>query len=268
MPSAGVEISPDGTRLVEKDNPFRWLDRGRTKAAYQGQFLVVWDLPQRRRLATLPIGPSGFYLGDNDNDIAFSPDGRLLAYARNDATRAAGDDLDRVALWDVRGQRELDSFDAQGVQSLAFDPPGDVLAVGFEDRIELRATGDHTLLQTITSSGTAASLAFSPDGSLLATSGGRGAFLWDVADRASVPTQVGTLVDREDATSGGIDFDVDFSPDGRYVAVADDGPEVILWDRDVRSWSRTLCGMLDRDFTGQERRRFFPGGHAPPTCEG
>jgi WD40 repeat protein len=111
------------------DNPFRWLDRSRTTAAYQGQFLVVWDLPGRRRLATLRIGPSGFYLGDDDHDV-------------------------------------------------------------------------------------------------------------------------------------------DFSPDGRYVAVADDGPEVILWDRDARSWSRSLCQMVDRDLTGQERRRFLPGGRDRPTCEG
>jgi Tol biopolymer transport system component len=59
-----------------------------------------------------------------------------------------------------------------------------------------------------------------------------------------------------------------FSPDGRHLAVADDGSEIFLWDLDAGSWTQTLCHMLDRGFTGPERRRFFPDGRVPPTCEG
>jgi hypothetical protein len=57
-----------------------------------------------------------------------------------------------------------------------------------------------------------------------------------------------------------------FSPDARVLAVADGGPEVILWDQDEHSWRETLCSLVDRDFSDAERHRFFRGGQAEPTC--
>jgi WD40 repeat protein len=109
-------------------------------------------------------------------------------------------------------------------------------------------------------------LSFSPDGRWLATIGSKGARLWDVGDVAAPPVRAGVLIDRE--TTGAFDVTVAFSPDGRQLAVADGGPEVVLWDLDVRKWRQTLCGMVDRDLTEQERRRFFPGGKAEPVCHG
>jgi WD40 repeat protein len=75
----------------------------------------------------------------------------------------------------------------------------------------------------------------------------------------------GTLVDRESSSS--FDTDVAFSPDGRQLAVADGAPEVILWDLNERSWRTTLCQLVDRGFTEQERQRFFPSGEPEPICE-
>ena len=129
MLNYGVQISPDRRWLVEKSQSMRWLDKVKEEASLKEQVLVVWELPGRAKLAELRAGPSANYLGDNDTDVAFSPDSRLLA-------------------------------------------------------------------------------------------------------------------------------------------VADGGPEVVLWDLDQRKWRRTLCEMVDRDLTGQERRRFLRGEPAEPVCQG
>jgi len=228
---------------------------------------VVWDLPQRRKLAQLRAGPSAVYLGDTDSDVAFSPDSGVLAFARNDAATHDAPDLDRVALWDVRARRELRAFDAQDVGSLAFGATGDVLAVGYGDRIELRDARTTGLLQTLRSPGDRTwDLSFSPDGRWLATISSEGARLWEVGDVAVPPVRAGALVDRE--ITGAFDVTVAFSPDGRQLAVADGGPEVVLWELNQQAWRRTLCQLVDRDFTEPELQRFFPGGRPEPACEG
>jgi energy-coupling factor transporter ATP-binding protein EcfA2 len=240
---------------------------GPMAARFKEQVLVVWDLPQRRKVAELRAGPSAYYAGDNDTDVALSPDGRLLAYARNDAASFdAARRLDRVAVWDLPNRREVGAFDtSEEIDSLAFHPAG-VLAIGYEDRIELRDTGSLALRQTLRSPrSTAGSLSFSPDGRWLTTIGSAGAHLWEVGDPSTVPVLAGALVD-SDESSLSLSTDVAFSPDGRLLAVADGAPEVILWDLDERSWRETLCSLADRDFSDAERHRFFPGGQAEPTC--
>jgi WD40 repeat protein len=267
MANFGVQISPDGRWLVEKSQAVRWLGERKPKPDYQEQVLVVWDLPKRRKLAELRAGPPNAYLIalDNDSDVAFSPDSRILAYARNDAATRNDPVEDKVALWDLGNQTER-AFDAPGATSLAFDPTGTILAVGFEDRVELRDTGSFAVLQTMRGpqGTTSSALSFSTDGRRLATTGTKGARLWEVGDLAGVPVLAGTLVDRDDDLS--FQTDVAFSPDGRLLAVADGGPEVILWDLDERSWRETLCSLVDRDFNDAERHQFFPGGQAGPTC--
>ena len=106
----------------------------------------------------------------------------------------------------------------------------------------------------------------SPDGRWLATISSEGARLWEVGDVAVPPVRAGALVDRE--ISGAFDVTVAFSPDGRQLAVADGGPEVVLWDLNEQAWRRTLCQLVDRDFTEPELQRFFPGGRPEPACEG
>jgi WD40 repeat protein len=85
----GLEMSSDGRWLVEKSQAMRWLDKTGNKADVQEQVLVIWDLPKRRKLAQLRAGSAASYLGDSDSDVAFSPDGGVLAFARDDAATAS-----------------------------------------------------------------------------------------------------------------------------------------------------------------------------------
>jgi WD40 repeat protein len=107
--------------------------------------------------------------------------------------------------------------------------------------------------------GAAESLAFHPSGGVLAVS---------YPDRIE-PRDAGTgalLQTRRSQRSAAARMA--FSSDGRLLAVADGGPEVVLWDLDEGRWRQTLCELVDRGLTDAERRRFLPGGPAEPTCEG
>ena len=137
------------------------------------------------------------------NSVAFSPDGRTLAAGTTDGA---------VLLWDVTDParpaapaRPLSGQD--GVGPVAFSPDGRILASGSDGsgadegpaigNIQLWDVTDPAspaaLGPAITASGEVSSLAFSPDGRILA-SGSDGTYgiygagtiqLWDVADPAA-----------------------------------------------------------------------------------
>jgi hypothetical protein len=71
--SAGITVARDGSRAAVMVENFRdTLDTGGHVVSLR---VVVYDLPQRRRIMTVPVAPPP----KRDYDIALSPDGSRLA---------------------------------------------------------------------------------------------------------------------------------------------------------------------------------------------
>jgi len=212
--------------------------------------IIVWDGVQAKQLWTFEGEASV---------LAFSSDSSLLAAGSKDGT---------IRLWSVKSGKTLCSLRAGNaeVACLAFSRDrgrsAGISAVA-EESGWLMAAGDTGGLVTIW--GLAAriplaycrgsgyqvfSLAFSPDGVTLASSGRADTRLWDVA--------TGRLL----LTMPGKDFIVGlaFSPDGRQLAVSPDPrysrPQVTIWDIDYGRAGRECRGLA-----GQvEKTTFSPDG--------
>jgi WD40 repeat protein len=96
-------------------------------------------------------------------------------------------------------------------------------------------------------------VAFSPDGSMLASATADEVILWSVAQRAQLSTMtVGSSP-------------LAFSPDGHTLA-SGSGDGTILWDVDVTSWRRKLCAVAGHDLSKEEWENYLAGRPYQPTC--
>jgi WD40 repeat protein len=154
---SSVAMSPDGLLLA--------VGGGRNQ-------IFVWDLASGQQVGTLDgnigtktdweaLAPHQGY--PSMEDLAFSPDGRLLASASGDAT---------VKLWDVSDQKWIRTLDGypQGVERVVFSADGLRLAIGSGQVIEIREVESGELVMSLPGNGHRwRSLVFSPDGRQLAT---------------------------------------------------------------------------------------------------
>jgi WD40 repeat protein len=154
--------------------------------------------------------------------LAFSPDGALLA---------AGDSQGHVQLWRVAGPERVRTLQGGWLATcVAFSAEGGLLAVGCEaGAVQVWGLPEGRRLRTLSDPTTVfSSLAFSPDGSVLATAGRaepedadqRGVVrLWGLPDwepRGELEGHQGQV------------FALAFSADGRELAALDDGQRVAL----------------------------------------
>ena len=154
---------------------------------------------------------------------AFSPDGKKVATVSWDADKT-------VKLWDVETGKLLASSQAHesGCRDVAFSPDGQFIATACEDHHVRLFTPDLALSQSIDVGLNVYSLAFSPDGKMLAVGTGN----W----RDNKPGHI-TLYNPEDgkkikefANSEGYVFDLQFLKDGKHLLAGNARVGCAIWN--------------------------------------
>jgi len=189
-----VAFSPNGKTLAAGCR--RTIRDGGNLEVRRDGGVVLWDVVRRERLVDQPLAVAE---GDVVS-VAFSPDGKTLA---------AGYD-GGVVLWDVaRRERLVDqplAVAEGGVESIAFSPDGKTLAAGCRRTVRTRGNlevlGDGGVVLwdvarrewlvdplLAVAEGGGLSVAFSPDGKILAAGGDCGVVLWDVVRRERLVDQ-------------------------------------------------------------------------------
>ncbi|MGF1936522.1 MAG: NACHT domain-containing protein [Nostoc sp. ChiQUE02] len=203
-----------------------------------------------------------------------SPNGQILASGSSDGT---------VKIWNLHNGKCVKTIEANNswILPTVFSPNGQILALADKTTIQLWniSTGEHTkILQGDTASPWLKSIAFSPDGNLLATGSEDCRIkLWDINTAECIKTLEGHIdwvwslsfnPDGQILASGGGNYDktvklwdintgeciktlqghrsdarfVTFSPDGQIIASSSHDRTVKLWDFHTGECFKTLEG--------------------------
>lgn len=214
-----IDYSPRGT-LLAVGHRF-----GSEEVGYAGN-VDIWRVSTWEALGPVLGGRQAV------SQVAFSPDGKSLAAA---FTSPASEDS-RVVFWDTTRWEISRTLTTGNLQRIAFSPDSKLLAVSPNRyAVEIFRLIDQQLLLSLDTSFTGAvnSMAFSPDGSTLATGHYDGEIrLWNA--------QTGEL--RQVLATQGVVESLAFSPDGSLLASGEGtgSNQVRLWDIEVGQLVRIL----------------------------
>ena len=166
----------------------------------------------------------------------FSPDGKILAAtAKNN-----------IKIWDVKSQKCVETLTVHNdyVSDIAFSPDGKFLVSGGSNFVDINTNYQETpctievwdvdagkRITTITGHAkNILSVAFSPNGNIIASGNSNDVKLWDVASEKFLKT----LTDHDNNKR------VAFSPDGRYFAFGSVDDTIKLWDIRKNSVNKTF----------------------------
>jgi len=306
---SATDLAQKGAPLLQTGGEVKALAfsaGGRALAAVtRDGMATVWDVKTRSR-RNGPFSVDALQA----TGVNFSADGTMLATAGSEGVR----------LWDaVTGTEQGRLGDGSPADDVAFSPTGDTVAVvrdgwfagDFQSGtgkavLEIWDVAERSRIVTRrinagvpdTEEGLGYTLAFSPDGRLLATAGDDPLVrLWDV--------RTGRVV-RELEQNVGEVLRLEFSPDGRTLAISGkpdvslwdvatgtrmarlsggsrramldlsrDGRRLLMtnadgrgavWDVDPESWLRRACTLANRTLTKEEWESFLPGRSYAPAC--
>ncbi|HKI36604.1 MAG TPA: sigma-70 family RNA polymerase sigma factor [Gemmataceae bacterium] len=198
----GVSFAPDGKRLA---------------GACRDGFVRVWDLGTGREVVRCE-GHTGFVWG-----VAFAADGKTLVSCGDDAVR----------LWDAEGKEVRRLAVGGRYEAVAFSPDGRLVAAGTKDGgVQLIDVASGRTLHTLKEHANldyrkrliyrdGRTVAFSPDGRMVAWGSWQVAQVWEVAtgqERLSFDAHRGEVMS------------VAFLPDGRRLATGSPDTTAVVWD--------------------------------------
>ena len=194
-----VDFSPDGQMLATCG----WM------------VVKLWDVRRQEEVETL------LHEGQV-HGVAFSSDGQFLA-----AGYGSNDGPGRVKVWDINKRQGIKTLngDPKLVRAVEFFADNQYLASsGWDDgQLKVWNVSDWTLRRTIRHAGSY-NVAVSADGNMLASTKDGSVILWWVED--------GSRVAQLNGPTDGWIHPIDFSDDGRFLAVAAEDGMIRIWRMD------------------------------------
>jgi WD40 repeat protein len=228
--------------------------------AYQDQAAIeVWNIAEARRTGTVPIRSKAL-------DIAFAPLGERLAVVHGQRAEGAGryDPLDyRLEIRRLPGGERIAEVPLGRLKPtfIHFLPDGERLlfATGdswFPNDLHIVDLSEPNAILTLADVGEVHAIRVAPDGEHVAISDGYRVRVWKLTSGRAV-SQLPTT---------GYSKDIDFSPDGRYLATASDDDGLTLWPWRTEDLIDRACRHLTRNLSRKEWQDFLPDTPYHPTC--
>jgi WD40 repeat protein len=211
-----------------------WAPGGSSLAVAGLETISFYDPRTRANIASLDAG-------EGLSSISFSPNGFWLASGNRLDSDQAGSEYGTIQLWRGPTWESLGTLyiDRRGVSRIAFSPQGSVFAAAFsgpeikrDSSVDIWNTTTWEITRTL-KLGTSLNIAFSPDGSLLASVPDRYATkLWQMTDGRLTHTLYTAFSDAVNSLA--------FSPDGTQLATGHYDGSIRLWDARTGELALTL----------------------------
>jgi WD40 repeat protein len=197
---------------------------------------------------------------DKVNDVAFSPDSQTLALA------VEGDKQGEIHFWNLASHSFTSPLvgSASDMQGVAYSPDGRTLAsidnTGTVNFWDVRTGTTNTQASFVGATGSNTQnygIIYSPDGKTVAAFDELTIVLWDTRTRQQL---VRPIFDPQSFNN------VQFSPDGQFLAESESGGPVILRFVTAAGWMAEACHVANRNLTQSEWKHFIGDEPYQKTC--